>query len=110
MKTNTEATRERHACQIMSGSALAVNVSGTIQNLGVKGSVTVSEDHKGVIADTLTGTLRNSYSVVGIKDDGFMSEVGGLVGKMTGGTIQNCYFAGSGDSYMMVHGIASYNN
>ena len=94
----------------LSGSALAVNVSGTIQNLGVKGSVTVSEDHKGVIADTLTGTLRNSYSVVGIKDDGFMSEVGGLVGKMTGGTIQNCYFAGSGDSYMMVHGIASYNN
>ena len=94
----------------LSGSALAVNVSGTIQNLGVKGSVTVSEDHKGVIADTLTGTLRNSYSVVGIKDDGFMSEVGGLVGKMTGGAIQNCYFAGSGDSYMMVHGIASYNN
>ena len=37
-----------------------------------------------------------------------MSEVGGLVGKMTGGTIQNCYFRG--DSYMMVHGIASYNN
>ena len=93
----------------LSGSALAVNVSGTIQNLGVKGSVTVSEDHKGVIADTLTGTLRNSYSVVNIVDEGFMSEVGGLVGKLTGGTIQNCYFVGGG-SAMMLYGIAAYNN
>ena len=93
----------------LSGTALAENVSGTIQNLGVKGTVSVSTDHKGALADTLTGTIRNSYSVVNIEDTGFMSEVGGLVGTLTGGTIQNCYFAGGGTA-MMMYGIASYNN
>ena len=93
----------------LSGTSLATNVSGTIQNLGVKGNISVSSNHKGAIADTLTGTIRNSYSVVNIDDGGSWSEVGGLVGTLTGGTIENCYFAGGGSALMM-YGIASYNN
>ena len=75
----------------------------------MKGNISVSSDHKGAIADTLTGTIRNSYSVVNIDDGGSWSEVGGLVGTLTGGTIENCYFAGGGSALMM-YGIASYNN
>ena len=93
----------------LSGTALAENVSGTIQNLGVKGNVSVSTDHKGTLADTLTGTIRNSYSIVNIDDGDTWSEVGGLVGTLTGGTIQNCYFAGGGSALMM-YGIASYTS
>lgn len=38
----------------LTGDALAKEVSGTIQNLGVAGTVTVTSGYKGSIAETLT--------------------------------------------------------
>ena len=60
----------------LSGKALAENVSGTIQNLGVAGSVDVESDDKGSITDNLTGTIQNSYSTVTINDEEMFEEVG----------------------------------
>ena len=93
----------------LSGTTLAENVSGTIQNLGVKGNISVFTNNKGSLADTLTGTIRNSYSIVNIDDGDTWSDVGGMVGTLTGGSIENCYFAGGG-SALMLYGIAAYNN
>ena len=92
----------------LSGKALAENVSGTIQNLGVAGSVDVESDDKGSITDNLTGTIQNSYSTVTINDEEMFEEVGGIVGVLDGGSILNCYYAGTSSSFML-DGIAAYN-
>ena len=87
----------------LSGTALAENVSGTIQNLGVKGTVDVTKGSVGRMAWTLTGTIQNSYSTVKINDN--WNTVGGLVGTITGGTIRNCYYAA--ELEMMNGGMAA---
>ena len=87
----------------LSGTALAENVSGTIQNLGVKGTVDVTKGSVGSMAWTLTGTIQNSYSTVKINDN--WNTVGGLVGTITGGTIHNCYYAA--ELEMMNGGMAA---
>ena len=88
----------------LSGKALAENVSGTIQNLGVAGSVDVTSGYRGSIADNLTGTIQNSYSQAKINDN--WKTVGGLAGTIKGGTVRNCYYAA--ELEMMNGGIAAY--
>ena len=88
----------------LSGKALAENVSGTIQNLGVAGSVDVTSGYRGSIADNLTGTIQNSYSQAKINDN--WNTVGGLAGTIKGGTVRNCYYAA--ELKMMNGGIAAY--
>ena len=88
----------------LSGKALAENVSGTIQNLGVAGSVDVTSGYRGSIADNLTGTIQNSYSQAKINDN--WKTVGGLAGPIKGGTVRNCYYAA--ELEMMNGGIAAY--
>lgn len=54
----------------LNGKPLADDVSGTIQNLGVKGNISVS-GVDGSMATTLSGTIQNCYSTVLIGyDDG----------------------------------------
>ncbi len=85
----------------LSGKPLAASVSGTVQNLGVTTSSTVeSSDNLGSIAVTLTGTISMCWSTASLKLSGWMGEVGGLVGEISGGTVANSYFAGSIDSMM----------
>lgn len=75
---------------------LAKDVTGTIQNLGLAGSITLKEAHGSFCASLSGGTLRNSYSVVNIAvDASSFSEVGGLVGTAENAAIRNCYFAGA---------------
>lgn len=88
----------------LSGNELAKEVSGTIQNLGVTGTVTVTGGYQGSIAETLTGTIQNSYSTVHIVDN--WNTVGGLVGTLAGGQVRNCYYAA--ELEMMNGGIAAY--
>ena len=88
----------------LSGTALAENVSGTIQNLGVAGTVKVTSGYVGSMAWTLTGTIQNSYSTA--KIDAGWNTVGGLAGTITGGTIRNCYYAA--ELEMMNGGMAAY--
>lgn len=85
------------------GDALAKEVSGTIQNLGVAGTVTVTSGYKGSIAETLTGTIQNSYSTAQL--DAGWNTVGGMVGILDGGLVRNCYYAG--ELEMMNGGIAA---
>ena len=92
----------------LSGTALAANVSGTIQNLGVTGTVNVMSDNQGTFADNLTGTIRNSFSTVKLEDDSMFCEVGGIVGSLDGGIIQNVYYAGTSTSFML-DGITAHN-
>lgn len=85
----------------LAGKPLAQSVSGTVQNLGVTSSgVIESSDNLGSIAVTLSGTVRMCWSTASLKLSGWMGEVGGLVGELAGGTVSNCYFAGSIDSMM----------
>ncbi len=85
----------------LSGKPLAASVSGTVQNLGVVSSGTIeSSDNLGSIAVSLTGTIRMCWSTASLKLLGWMGEVGGLVGEISGGTLTNSYFAGSIDAMM----------
>lgn len=85
----------------LSGKPLAASVSGTVQNLGVTSSSTIeSSDNLGSIAVTLTGTIQMCWSTANLKLSGWMGEVGGLVGEISGGMVSNSYFAGSIDSMM----------
>lgn len=83
-----------HAITI-NGKAVANNVTGTIQNLGVTGSVS-SADNVGSIAMTLSGAIQMCWSTASVNLSGWMGCAGGLVGGMTSGKIVNSYFAGSG--------------
>ena len=79
----------------INGKAVANNVTGTIQNLGLTGSVS-SSDNVGSIAMTLSGTIQMCWSTASVNLSGWMGCAGGLVGGMTSGKIVNSYFAGSG--------------
>lgn len=79
----------------INGMAVANNVTGTIQNLGVTGSVS-SSDNVGSIAMTLSGTIQMCWSTASVNLSGWMGYAGGLAGGMTSGKIVNSYFAGSG--------------
>ena len=79
----------------INGKAVANSVTGTIQNLGVTGSVS-SSDNVGSIAMTLSGTVQMCWSTASVNLSGWMGYAGGLAGGMTSGKIVNSYFAGSG--------------
>lgn len=79
----------------INGKAVANSVTGTIQNLGVTGSVS-SSDNVGSIAMTLSGTIQMCWSTASVNLSGWMGCAGGLAGGMTSGKIVNSYFAGSG--------------
>lgn len=88
---------------------LAGEVSGTIQNLGVKSSQTVSVSGvSGSMAVKLTGTIQNCYSTVNLTTSGW-DDVGGLVGTMTGGTLRNSYHAGTNGA-MFADGLIGVNH
>lgn len=75
---------------------LANSVSGTIQNLGVEGSGTLTlEDGQGSMANTVTqtGTVQNCYCTVNSQVAPMSYDtIGGMIGNLNG-TIRNCYFA-----------------
>ena len=80
---------------------LANSVSGTIQNLGVAGSVTLTlTDKQGSVANTVTntGVIQNCYCTVNSQTSDYLDEIGGMIGKLQG-IIQNSYFAGSTDMF-----------
>ena len=84
-------------------------VSGTVQNLSVSGSVSVSggEDVGGIVGYNSFGTVTNcafSGSVSGSE------YVGGVVGDNSSGSVENCYNTGvvSGGEY--VGGVVGYNH
>ncbi|MBD9202967.1 MAG: DUF4430 domain-containing protein [Eubacterium ventriosum] len=81
---------------------LTDKVEGTIENLGVTSTSEITlPDESGSMANTVSGTIVNSYSTAKIKATTDWGEVGGLVGTMSGSTISNCYFAGSFGDYSM---------
>lgn len=79
----------------INGKAVANNVTGTVQNLGVTGSVS-SSDNVGSIAMTLSGAIQMCWSTASVNLSGWMGCAGGLAGGMSSGKIVNSYFAGSG--------------
>ena len=88
----------------LADNALAANVSGTIQNLGILSSTTISlSGTSGSIAVTLTGTIQNCYSLANLTTSGY-DDIGGLVGTLSGGKIYNSYYAGS-NSAMFADGL-----
>ena len=89
---------------------LANNVSGTIQNLGVLGSQTLSGSATtGSIANTLTGTIQNCFSKVNITGADF-TDIGCIVGKMNNAIVRNSYYLGEATTgkYGYVGAISCY--
>lgn len=83
---------------------LAAEVSGTIQNLGVLSSGTLSlSGYSGSMAVSLSGTIQNCYSLANLTTSGW-DDIGGLVGTLSGGKIYNSYYAGS-NSAMFADGL-----
>lgn len=76
---------------------LADTVSGTIQNLGVDSTETLSSaSFVGSMAVTLTGTIKNCYSMATVFGSGWNGLAGGFAGKAEGNAlVTNSYFAGS---------------
>ena len=89
---------------------LAATVSGTVQNLGVQGSVTLTlTDRQGGMVNTVTatGTIRNCYCTVDSQAASAWSDtIGGMAGNLQG-TVCNSYFAGNTDNFG--GGIAATN-
>ena len=89
---------------------LATTVSGTVQNLGVQGSATLTlSDAQGGMVNTVTatGTIRNCYCTVDSKtSSAYMDTIGGMAGNLQG-TVCNSYFAGNTDNFG--GGIAATN-
>ena len=88
-----------------------VGTGGTVQNLNVSGSVSVShgENVGGIVGYNFSGTVTNcafSGSVGGIFSGSY---VGGIVGYNSSGTVTNCAFSGS-VSGNYVGGVVGYNN
>ena len=88
---------------------------GTVQNLNVSGSVSVShgENVGGIVGYNFSGTVTNcafSGSVGGIFSGSY---VGGIVGYNSSGTVTNCAFSGSVSGSVSgnyVGGVVGYNN
>lgn len=79
----------------LNGKALAKSVAGTVQNLGVTGSMTISGTD-GPIATTCSGTVQMCWSTASPSDDNLtFADAAGLVGKLDGGSVLNSYYAGS---------------
>lgn len=79
----------------LNGKALAKSVTGTVQNLGVTGSMSISGTD-GPIATTCSGTVQMCWSTASPSDDnGTFADAAGLVGKLDGGSVLNSYYAGS---------------
>ncbi|MBD9054978.1 MAG: DUF4430 domain-containing protein [Eubacterium ventriosum] len=80
---------------------LADKVEGTIENLGVTSTSEITlPDESGSMANTVSGTIVNSYSTAKLKPTTDTGDLGGMVGTMSGATISNCYFAGTIDGFM----------
>lgn len=80
---------------VLNGKALAKSVAGTVQNLGVTGSMTISGTD-GPIATTCSGTVQMCWSTASPSDDNWtFADAAGLVGKLDGGSVLNSYYAGS---------------
>ena len=88
---------------------LANNVSGTIQNLIVTSDAEIKDKKTfGAMAVTLTGTIRNCGCTAKLELEGF-DEVGGIVGTLIGGRIQNAYFSGIITATFGYGGLVGYN-
>ena len=92
-----------------------VGSEGTVQNLTVSGSASVShgENVGGIVGYNFSGTVTNcafSGSVGGIFSGSY---VGGIVGYNSSGTVTNCAFSGSVSGSVSgdyVGGVVGYNN
>ena len=78
-----------------------VGTGGTVQNLSVSGSVSVSgyEDVGGIVGYNFSGTVTNCAFSGSVSVSGSGDYVGGIVGGIVGynslGTVTNCAFSGS---------------
>lgn len=78
----------------LADKTLAATVSGTVQNLGVQGSVTLDSAQGSIAASLSGGTIQNCYSRVDITVDDFC-DAGTLVGYIYSGSVKNSFYAGN---------------
>lgn len=85
------------------------STGGTVQNLGVKATITANTSHAGGIVGQSLGTVRNCYTEGAITNES--GYAGGIVAHNGGqGTIQNCYSTASCTTVTAAGGIVGYNS
>lgn len=110
LKVEIEATGNQYG-----GLFGYIDTGGTVQNLGVKGTVSVTSTSSfscaGGIAGHNQGTIKNCFTAVEVKassNDGRLGYAGGITGLNQSG-ISNCYTTGSTTSDCYAGGIAGSN-
>ena len=86
----------------LNGAPLFQNLSGTVKNLRLNGSVSVSKGSPGALACTMPkqdgvpgGSVINCWSGADVCGSGITSSAAGLVGNLQNGTIDSCLATGS---------------
>lgn len=90
----------------LNGKALAKNVTGVVQNLGVTGQATMG-DFEGALAINCSGTVQMCWSTAGLTDGGSWVDYGGLIGTLNSGSLTNSYVAGSMSGFC-AHGLVGW--
>ena len=86
-----------------------VGTGGTVQNLTVSGSVSVSdgEDVGGVVGYNFSGTVTNCAFSGSVSGNNY---VGGIVGYNSSGTVENCYNTGTVSDGTTSGGVVGQNS
>ncbi len=85
------------------------STGGTVQNLGVKATITANTSHAGGIVGQSLGTVRNCYTEGAITNES--GYAGGIVAHNGGqGIIQNCYSTALCTTVTAAGGIVGYNS
>jgi hypothetical protein len=69
--------------------------SGTLSNCYTTGTVTGSSFNIGGLVGSNAGTVSNCYAIATVTGGTSSSNIGGLIGNVSGGTVINCYAAGT---------------
>ena len=93
-------------------SAFVSTLTGTVQNLILSDVKISTSGNAGAVANTSSGTIKNVQVVSSSKDSYVKGKtnVGGIVGEMTGGTIENCTSQASVSGGTKMGGIVGYSS
>ncbi|MEM1484550.1 hypothetical protein V6615_06670 [Oscillospiraceae bacterium PP1C4] len=89
-------------------AGLFAELSGTVKNLGLTGSVTTTGSRAGSVAGINKGTIQNVYSTASVTTSNASGVAGGIAGENQG-TIHNCYTTGIVSANNNGGGIAGEN-
>ncbi|MHB1758134.1 MAG: filamentous hemagglutinin N-terminal domain-containing protein, partial [Leptospirillum sp.] len=83
---------------------------GTVENLGVSGTIYASGNYMGGVVGDNGGTVEYSYNTGNVSASSTGNDVGGIVGINSGGTVETSYNTGNVNGTSIVGGIVGINS